>query len=122
MRRRKPRPEGSREAPETKPATVGEQKLNQFRKRRYQVLHQETEAARKRRADGKPGARERIDALLDPGSFVEIDMFATARATGFGMEERRVPGDGVVVGFGTVDVREVAVYSYDPSVLGGSLG
>src|SRR3989442_2272441 len=105
-----------------RPATIGEQKLNQFRKRRYQVLHQETEAARKRRAEGKPGARERISALLDPGSFVEINMFATARATGFGMEERRAPGDGVVVGFGTVDDREVAVYSYDPTVLGGSLG
>src|SRR5207302_5463014 len=60
--------------------------------------------------------------LLDPGSFVEIDMFATTRATGFGMEERRAPGDGVVVGFGTIDDREVAVYSYDPTVLGGSLG
>jgi propionyl-CoA carboxylase beta chain len=105
-----------------RPPTAGEQKLNQFRKRRYQVLHQETEVARKRRAEGKPGARERINALLDPGSFVEIDMFATARATGFGMEERRVPGDGVVVGFGTVDDREVAVYAYDPTVLGGSLG
>jgi acetyl-CoA carboxylase carboxyltransferase component len=122
VRRTKPKPEGSREAPELRPPTAGEQKLNQFRKRRYQVLHQETAAARKRRAEGKPGARERINALLDPGSFVEIDMFATARATGFGMEERRAPGDGVVVGFGTLDDREVAVYSYDPTVLGGSLG
>src|SRR5437588_734698 len=99
-----------------------EQKLDRFRKRRYQVLHQETEAAKRRRAEGKPGARERIEALLDAGSFVELDMFATARATGFGMEERRQPGDGVVVGFGTVDGREVAVYSYDPTFLGGSVG
>ena len=122
VRRTKPKPGGPREAPELRPAGVAEQKLNQFRKRRYQVLHQETEAARKRRSEGRPGARERIDGLLDSGSFVELDMFATARATGFGMQERRAPGDGVVTGFGTVDGREVAVYSFDPTVLGGSLG
>ncbi len=122
VRRTKPKPSGSREAPELRPATAAEQKLDKFRKRRYEVLHQETAPARKRRAEGKPGARERINAMLDPGSFVELDMFATARATGFGMEERRAPGDGVVVGFGTVDGREVAVYAYDPTVLGGSLG
>ena len=122
VRRRRPEPAGPREAPERRPATAAEQKLNQYRKRRYQVLHQETEAAVGRRAQGKADARERVDALLDPGSFVELDMFATARATGLGMEEKRAAGDGVVVGFGTVDGREVAVYSFDPNVLGGSLG
>src|SRR5918911_5097327 len=120
--RRRREPAGPREAPELRPATAAEQKLNQYRKRRYQVLHQETEAAVRRRAQGKADARERVDALLDPGSFVELDMFATARATGLGMEEKRAAGDGVVVGFGTVDGREVAVYSFDPNVLGGSLG
>lgn len=122
MRRTPREPAGPREAPELRPATASEQKLNQFRKRRYQVLHRETEAAGKRRAQGKPGARERINAVLDEGSFVELDMFATARATGFGMEQRRIPGDGVVVGFGDIDGRQVAVYAYDPTVLGGSLG
>src|ERR671933_2635206 len=122
VRRRRPEPAGPREAPELRPATAAEQKLNQYRKRRYQVLHQETEAAVRRRTQGKADARERVDALLDPGSFVELDMFATARATGLGMEEKRAAGDGVVVGFGTVDGREVAVYSFDPNVLGGSLG
>jgi acetyl-CoA carboxylase carboxyltransferase component len=122
VRRTRPKAAGATEAPELRPATAAEQKLDRFRKRRYEVLHQETEPARRRRAEGKPGARERIEALLDAGSFVELDMFATARATGFGMEEKRQPGDGVVVGFGTVDGREVAVYSYDPTFLGGSLG
>src|SRR5256886_7274858 len=63
-----------------------------------------------------------MTGLIAPGILVEIDMCATTRATGFGMEERRAPGDGVVVGFGTIDDREVAVYAYDPTVLGGSLG
>jgi acetyl-CoA carboxylase carboxyltransferase component len=107
--------------PDLKPG-ASEQKLNQYRKRRYDVLYQETEASRKRSAQGKTSARERIHGLLDAGSFVELDMFATGRATGPGMDERRAAGDGVVGGFGTVDGREVAVYAYDPAVLGGSLG
>ncbi|MDQ6898599.1 MAG: acyl-CoA carboxylase subunit beta [Candidatus Dormibacteraeota bacterium] len=109
-------------APEVRPASASEQKINQYRNRRYQVLHQETEAARKRRKQGKPDARDRITALLDRDSFVELDMFATNRATGFGMESKRVPGDGVVTGFGSIDGRQVCVYAYDPTVLGGSLG
>src|SRR5918911_3057250 len=100
VRRRRPEPAGPREAPERRPATAAEQKLNQYRKRRYQVLHQETEASVKRRRQGKPDARERIHALLDPGSFVELDLFATARATGFDMEERRVAGGGGGAGGG----------------------
>src|SRR3989454_7304855 len=121
VRRTTPTVEGV-EAPERAPASVSEQRINQYRKRRYQALHTENEAAAKRRAKGLSSARERIQALLDAGSFVELDMFATARATGFGMEEKRAAGDGVVCGFGTVDGREVAVYAYDPTVLGGSLG
>jgi propionyl-CoA carboxylase beta chain len=94
VRRTRPKAAGATEAPELRPATAAEQKLDRFRKRRYEVLHQETEPARRRRAEGKPGARERIEALLDAGSFVELDMFATARATGFGMEEKRQPRGG----------------------------
>ncbi len=101
---------------------MSEQKLNQLRKRRYEALHGETEAVRKRRSQGKPDARHRLDALLDPGSFVELDMFAAARSAGLGMEDRRRAGDGVVVGFGAIDGRDVAVYAFDPTVLGGSLG
>jgi propionyl-CoA carboxylase beta chain len=120
--RRTPPQAGSPEAPDLRPPSASEQKLNQYRKRRYDALHQETEAGRRRRALPRPDARERIEALLDRESFVELDLFATTRATGLGMAGRRSPGDGVVVGFGTIDGRDVAVYSYDATVLGGSLG
>jgi len=71
---------------------------------------------------GKLTARERIDLLLDPGSFVETDALMVHRATGFGLDDRRIPGDGVVTGHGTVDGRRVCVFSQDFTVLGGSLG
>src|SRR5438034_546410 len=97
VRRTTPAIEGV-EAPERVATTVSEQKINQYRKRRYQALHSENEAANKRRAKGLATARERIEMLLDEGSFVELDVFATHRAHGFGMEERRIAGDGVVAG------------------------
>ncbi|MGH7881550.1 MAG: acyl-CoA carboxylase subunit beta [Candidatus Dormibacteraceae bacterium] len=108
--------------PNSEPASLAEQRLNLYRKRRHEVVHRESEANRKRRAEGKPDARERVLAFLDRGSFVEIDMYVLSRATGFGMEEKRIAGDGLVAGFGSVDGREVAVYSYDATCLGGSLG
>ena len=67
-------------------------------------------------------ARERIDALLDPGSFTEFDEFARHRSTNFGMDAKRPFGDGVVTGYGTVDGRPVAIFSQDVTVFGGSLG
>src|SRR5690349_11118462 len=67
-------------------------------------------------------ARERIEALLDPGSFTEFDEFARHRSTNFGMDAKRPFGDGVVTGTGTVDGRPVAVFSQDATVFGGSLG
>ena len=70
---------------------------------------------------GKLTARERIDLLLDEGTFVEQDMFVTHRTTGFGMEEQRILGDGVVTGYGRVDDRLVFVFSQDFTVFGGSL-
>src|SRR5438067_5765547 len=121
VRRNKPAVEPAA-PPDLTPASVSEQKLNAYRKKRYGVLHPGGPALEKRRAEGKLTARERIDALLDEGSFVELDIFATHRAHGFGMEERRVAGDGVVSGFGQVGGRDVAVYAYDATVLGGSLG
>ena len=72
-------------------------------------------------AMGKLTARERLDLLLDPGSFVELDAFVTHRTSGFGMEEQRVLGDGVVTGHGTIDGRLVFVFSQDFTVFGGSL-
>ncbi|OLB90028.1 MAG: methylmalonyl-CoA carboxyltransferase, partial [Actinobacteria bacterium 13_2_20CM_2_66_6] len=121
VRRTTPSLEGV-EAPQREAATVSEQKINQYRKRRFQALHTDTDAANKRRASGKATARDRIEMLLDEGSFVELDVFATHRAQGFGMEDRRIAGDGVVAGFGEIDRRPVAVYSYDATVFGGSLG
>ena len=79
-------------------------------------------AVERQHARGKKTARERLDLLLDPGSFVEFDAFARHRSTAFGMERNRPYGDGVVTGFGTVDGREVAVFSQDVTVFGGSLG
>jgi propionyl-CoA carboxylase beta chain len=72
-------------------------------------------------AKGKLTARERLDALLDPGSFVELDRFVTHRGTDFDLAERRILGDGVVTGYGRIDDRLVYVFSQDFTVFGGSL-
>ncbi len=76
---------------------------------------------RSQHAKGKLTARERLEVLLDPGSFEELDMFVTHRAQDFGMAEQRIAGDGVVTGWGTVNGRLVYVYSQDFTVFGGSL-
>ena len=75
----------------------------------------------KQHAAGKLTARERIDLLLDPGSFVELDRFVTHRCSDFGMREHKVLGDGVVTGHGTVDGRRIFVFAQDFTVFGGSL-
>ena len=72
-------------------------------------------------AKGKLTARERIDVLLDAGSFEEYDMFVTHRSTEFGMDKHKIPGDGVVTGWGTINGRMVCVFAQDFTVLGGSL-
>ncbi|MCW2503471.1 MAG: putative acyl-CoA carboxylase beta subunit [Actinomycetia bacterium] len=79
-------------------------------------------AVEKQHAKGKMTARERIDALLDPGSFTELDELARHRSTAFGLEQTRPYGDGVVTGYGTVDGRPVCVFAQDFTVFGGSLG
>ncbi|WAX58675.1 acyl-CoA carboxylase subunit beta [Jatrophihabitans cynanchi] len=79
-------------------------------------------AVEKQHAKGKKTARERVEALLDPGSFIELDQFARHRSTTFGMEKNRPFGDGVVTGYGTVDGRPVCVFSQDVTVFGGALG
>ncbi|MGC9560536.1 MAG: acyl-CoA carboxylase subunit beta [Brachymonas sp.] len=94
------------------------------------LLEQKREAARmgggQRRIDsqhkkGKLTARERIEVLLDHGSFEEWDMFVEHRCTDFGMEENHIPGDGVVTGYGTINGRLVFVFSQDFTVFGGAL-
>jgi len=71
---------------------------------------------------GKLTARERLVALLDPNTFVELDRWVTHRATGFGMDRVEAPADGVVTGYGAIHSRLVYVFSQDFTVLGGSLG
>ncbi|MGE3285580.1 MAG: acyl-CoA carboxylase subunit beta [Pseudonocardia sp.] len=80
------------------------------------------QAVERQHAKGRQTARERIDQLLDPGSFVELDALTRHRSTNFGMDARRPLGDGVVTGTGTVDGRPVAVFSQDATVFGGALG
>lgn len=75
----------------------------------------------KQHAKGSMTARERINMLLDPGSFEEFDMFKTHRCRDFGMDKQVYPGDGVVTGYGTVEGRVVYVFAQDFTVLGGSL-
>jgi len=72
-------------------------------------------------AKGKMTAHERLEKLLDPGSFRELDMFVTHRATGFGLEKKRQLGDSVVTGWGTINNRPVYVFAQDFTVVGGSL-
>lgn len=79
-------------------------------------------AVERQHAKGRQTARERVEALLDPGSFVEIDELVRHRSTNFGMQDKRPYGDGVITGTGTVDGRNVAVFSQDATVFGGSLG
>ncbi len=92
-------------------------------RRRHEALHAGSEhAVERQHARGKMTARERIEGLLDPGSFTELDELARHRATAFGMAASRPYGDGVVTGYGTVDGRPVCVFSQDFTILGGSLG
>jgi propionyl-CoA carboxylase beta chain len=75
----------------------------------------------KHKQGGRLTARERLDVLLDPGSFVEIDRFVTHRSSNFGMADQKTPGDGVITGYGRVNGKIVYVYSQDFTVFGGSM-
>ncbi|MDX6324751.1 MAG: propionyl-CoA carboxylase beta chain [Nocardioidaceae bacterium] len=79
-------------------------------------------AVEKQHAKGKMTARERIEKLFDEGSFVELDELARHRSTNFGLDKRRPYGDGVVTGYGTIEGRQVCVFSQDFTIFGGSLG
>ncbi|HEX7464578.1 MAG TPA: acyl-CoA carboxylase subunit beta [Actinomycetota bacterium] len=105
------------------PAVTVEDRIKELRRRKAALLDsRRREAARKQHERGRQTARERIDLLLDKGSFVEMDPFAVHRSHDFGMERSRPPGDGVVTGYGTIDGRKVFVASQDSTVFGGSLG
>ena len=75
----------------------------------------------KQHESGKMTARERIDMLLDKGTFVELDKLMVHRCTNYGMDKNKIPGDGIVSGYGKIDGRQVFVYAYDFTVYGGSL-
>jgi propionyl-CoA carboxylase beta chain len=98
-------------------------KLSRMRHKRDEAVHAGSEKAiASQHAKGKMTARERVEAFLDAGSFVETDALARHRAHDFGVEKNRPYGDGVVTGYGTVDGRRVCVFSQDFTVFGGSLG
>ena len=97
-------------------------KLEQLAALREEAAHQATDRhVERQRAQGKLLARERLEKLLDPGSFVELDRYARHRESEFGMREKRPWGDAVVTGYGTVLGRKVFVFSQDFTIFGGSL-
>jgi propionyl-CoA carboxylase beta chain len=107
------------DAPDT--TTAG--RIADLKQRYHEAVTASGEAAiEKQHAKGKLAARERIDLLLDPGSFVEFDEFVRHRTHAFGMENKRPYGDAVVTGVGTIHGRQVAVFSQDFTIFGGSLG
>ncbi len=113
-----PGPPAPRPAPHT---TAG--KIAELQRRRDEAIHAGSQRAVERQhAKGKMTARERIERLLDPGSFTEFDELARHRATDFGVAANQPYGDGVVTGYGTIDGRPVCVFSQDFTVFGGSLG
>ena len=112
------------------PRTIGQEAtdltpknpIEELRRRKQEVLlGGGKERIEKLHAEGRLTARERIDLLLDPGSFQETGVFVEHRTTDFGMADRKIPGDGVVAGYGTVDGRLVFVFAQDFTVFGGTL-
>ncbi len=106
---------------QTSPETY-EEKLAQLEELREQAAHTNPQAEEKQHARGKMTARERVEKLLDPGSFQELDTFVRHRTADFDMQKNRPWGDAVVTGHGTIDGRPVCVFSQDFTVFGGSLG
>jgi propionyl-CoA carboxylase beta chain len=99
-----------------------EEKLAQLEELRREAAHAQGPAVEKQHERGKLTARERIDKLLDPGSFQEMDAFVRHRTSAFGMERNRPLADAVITGHGTIDGRRVCLFSQDFTVFGGSLG
>src|SRR5437868_12170997 len=99
-----------------------EEKLARLEELRQAAAHSSPKAVSKQHAKGKYTARERIEKLLDPGSFNELDTYVRHRTTDFDMQRNRPWGDAVVTGHGTIDGRRVCVFSQDVTVFGGSLG
>jgi propionyl-CoA carboxylase beta chain len=98
------------------------ERIEELRARRAHAISGDQAAIAKQHARGKLTARERIAALLDADSFVELDAFAVHRTSAFGMADKQPLGDGVITGHGTIDGRPVCIFSQDFTVFGGSLG
>jgi propionyl-CoA carboxylase beta chain len=98
------------------------EKLAQLQELREQVVHTNPQAEERQHARGKLTARERVERLLDPDSFEELDTFVRHRTVGFGLERERPWGDAVVTGHGTIGGRQVCLFAHDFTVMGGSLG
>ena len=99
------------------------ERLEELAKRKEEALQPGSDRSVERQhSKGKLLARERIDILVDPGSFHELDMLARHRAHGFGIEENRPLTDGVVTGWGMIDGRKTFVFAQDFTVFGGALG
>ncbi len=114
--------ESPRRCASENPITL-EEKLSYLRELREQAAHSaSSEAVYKQHAKGKLTARERIEKLLDPGSFEELDTFVRHRTHEFQMDKKRPCGDAVVTGYGTIDGRPMFVFCQDFTVFGGSLG
>ncbi|MDB5100227.1 MAG: methylmalonyl-CoA carboxyltransferase, partial [Cyanobacteria bacterium RYN_339] len=104
----------------TAPEQTTKAKLMELERRRAAALAGAgPEAAARQHARGKLTARERVEALLDPGSFMELDRYRVHRSQDL---PQRIPGDGVITGHGTIDGRLVYLYAHDFTVFGGSLG
>src|SRR5438105_5184047 len=113
---------GHRRAPRQKAPETYEEKLAQLGELREAAAHSAPEAEEKQHARGKLTARERIEKLLDDGSFQELDTFVRHRTYDFDMQKNRPWSDAVVTGHGTINGRRVCVFSQDFTVFGGSLG
>ena len=99
------------------------QKLDQLKEKKEALkLGGGVKGIEKQHKNGKYTSRERIEKLMDPGSFVEVGGFVEHRCVNFGMEKKKAPGEGVVTGYGTIDGRVVYVFAQDFTVIGGSLG
>src|SRR3712207_9448420 len=106
----------------TKPPETFEEKLAQLEELRVAAVHSAPEAEKKQHDRGKYTARERVEKLLDPGSFQELDTFVRHRTYEFDMQRNKPWGDAVVTGHGTIDGRRVCVLSQDFTVFGGARG
>jgi propionyl-CoA carboxylase beta chain len=114
---------GGTDVPADIDTTTTAGKLADLKRRVAEVANAGSDrAVEKQHARGKKTARERVEMLLDEGSFVELDKYARHRSIAFGQDRNRPYGDGVVTGYGTIDGRTVAVFAQDFTVFGGSLG